>query len=89
VEEAVFRGGMYRQLRSRLSVLGAAGISALTFGLMHGYMFLLLGPVICLGFVFALMREWRGSLIASMTAHFMHNATTLVFVFLALSALKD
>jgi membrane protease YdiL (CAAX protease family) len=89
VEEAIFRGAMYRQLRTRLGVLAAAGISALAFGCMHGYSFLLLGPVICLGFVFALMREWRGSLIASMTAHFMHNATALAFVFLVLSAIKD
>jgi membrane protease YdiL (CAAX protease family) len=56
---------------------------------MHGYNILLLGPVICLGFVFALMREWRGSLIGSMTAHFLHNATALALVLLALSALKD
>jgi membrane protease YdiL (CAAX protease family) len=89
VEEAIFRGCLYRHLRSRMGVLGAALLSALTFGFMHGYSAILLGPVICLGFVFALMREWRGSLIASMTAHCMHNATLLAIAILALSALKD
>lgn len=89
VEEAIFRGSMYRQLRSRLGMLAAAVLSALTFGLMHGYPLLLLGPVICLGFVFALMREWRGSLIPSMTAHFLHNATVLSLAILALSAVRN
>lgn len=89
VEEAIFRGCLYRHLRSRLGVFAAALLSALTFGFMHGYSAILLGPVICLGFVFALMREWRGSLIASMTAHCMHNATLLAIAILALSALKD
>jgi membrane protease YdiL (CAAX protease family) len=89
VEEAIFRGALYRHLRSRLSVMGAAIISALMFGLMHGYNILLLGPVITIGFIFALMREWRGSLIGSMTAHFLHNATTLALVLMALQALKD
>src|SRR5262249_55047663 len=89
VEEAVFRGSLYRHLRSRMGVIAAALLSAVTFGFMHGYSAILLGPVICLGFVFALMREWRGSLIASMTAHCMHNATLLAIALLALSALKD
>jgi hypothetical protein len=34
------------------------------------------------------MREWRGSLIPSMTAHFLHNATVLSLAILALSAVK-
>jgi membrane protease YdiL (CAAX protease family) len=89
VEEAIFRGCLYRHLRSRMGMFAAALISAVTFGFMHGYSAILLGPVICLGFVFALMREWRGSLIASMTAHCMHNATLLAIAILALSALKD
>ena len=67
----------------------AALVSALMFGLMHGYNILLLGPVITLGFVFALMREWRGSLICTMTAHFMHNATSLALVLMFMQAIKD
>jgi membrane protease YdiL (CAAX protease family) len=38
--------------------------------------------VIGLGFGFALVREWRGSLIPSMTAHCIHNAVTITAVLL-------
>lgn len=80
VEEAIFRGALYRQLRSWWHWLPAGLVTALCFGLMHGYPLLLLGPVIALGFGFALLREWRGSVIASMTAHCVHN--TLVITLL-------
>jgi len=80
VEEVVFRGALYRHLRSRITVGMAAVLTALGFGLMHGYPIIMLGPVIALGAGFALMREWRGSIIASMTAHCIHNASVLTLV---------
>jgi len=33
-----------------------------------------------LGTVFAIMREWRGSLIAPITAHMLHNGTVTVLL---------
>lgn len=81
VEEAIFRGCIFRHARSRVGVMLAAIASAIIFGGMHGYAGPLLLPVTSLGFVFAMMREWRGSLIAPMTAHFLHNLTvTMVLV---------
>jgi membrane protease YdiL (CAAX protease family) len=77
VEETVFRGALYRHLRAGWHWLPAGIVTALGFGLMHGYPIILLGPVIALGFGFAMMREWRGSIIPSMTAHCLHNATVL------------
>ncbi|MDI1288499.1 MAG: CPBP family intramembrane metalloprotease, partial [bacterium] len=77
VEETLFRGGLFRHLRGRIGVLLSAVISAVWFGLMHSYELPLLLPVMTLGFVFALMREWRGSLIPSIVAHGLHNATVL------------
>jgi len=61
----------------------------LAFGLMHGYELFMLMPVISLGFGFAFLREWRGSLIAPMVAHFLHNATVLTFLLSILSYIKD
>jgi membrane protease YdiL (CAAX protease family) len=84
VEEAMFRGALYRQLRSWWHWLPAGLVTALGFGLMHGYPLLLLGPVIALGFGFALLREWRGSLIASMTAHCVHNTMVITLVLVAM-----
>lgn len=79
-EEAIFRGALFRHLRSRRGLLLSAVVSALFFGLIHGYAFFMLLPVITLGFNFALMREWRGSLIAPITAHALHNATIMGLV---------
>lgn len=82
VEEFVFRGAFYRHLRARMGVFLAMMISAVVFGVMHGYLFAMLLPVITLGFTFALLREWRGSLIAPITAHMLHNGA--IFVVLVL-----
>jgi len=66
---------------SRLfSILFASLFTAIVFAVMHGYAVIQLLMVGVLGFVFALMREWRGSLIAPMTAHFTHNTIVLTFV---------
>ena len=73
VEETFFRGMLYRHLRGRMGVLLATVISALWFGLMHGYSGILLMPVITIGAGFALMREWRGSLLPVVIAHAIHN----------------
>lgn len=88
VEETVFRGALYRHARSRLPVVVAAVLTAVVFGVAHGYEVLMLGPVIALGFNFAMMREWRGSLIAPVTAHFLHNATVLGFLLALLHFLR-
>ena len=84
VEETVFRGALYRHVRSRLGIVAAALVVGGMFAFMHSYGVLFTPPLIALGVTFCLLREWRGSLIASMTAHFVHNATliTLMLVFL-------
>jgi membrane protease YdiL (CAAX protease family) len=89
VEETVFRGAFFGHLRARLSLMGAAGVSAMAFGVMHGYEYLMLGPVILLGFTFALIREWRGTIVGCMAAHFVHNAATLTLLTLLLPVLRD
>ncbi len=84
VEETVFRGALYRHVRSRLGIVTAALLVGTMFAFMHSYGVLFTPPLIALGVTFCLLREWRGSLVASMTAHFLHNATliTLMLVFL-------
>jgi membrane protease YdiL (CAAX protease family) len=89
VEETIFRGALYRHLRAWLGLFAAAILTALLFGLMHGYSVYMLLPVITLGFCFALVREWRGSLVAPMTAHFIHNAVVLAMTLWALSLLRN
>jgi membrane protease YdiL (CAAX protease family) len=88
IEETVFRGALMRHLTSRMHWLVAAALTAAVFGAIHPYLLLGIVPVAFLGFVFALMRRWRGSLIASMTAHALHNGTigTILVVILLLVA---
>jgi membrane protease YdiL (CAAX protease family) len=88
VEEIVFRGALYRHVRSRAPALLAAPLVAVLFGLMHGYMILMLLPVITLGLIFAMMREWRGSIVPSITAHALHNGTIVVILALAVRAIS-
>ena len=74
VEETVFRGGLFSWLRTRGGFLIAAVASAFVFAIIHAYPLPLIPPIMALGFIFACLREWRGSLIAPMTAHFCQNA---------------
>ena len=42
-------------------------------------------PLAALAITFALMREWRGSIIGPMTAHALNNTTIFAFLLVALS----
>ena len=86
VEEGVFRGALYRHLRAGFGIAISALVTALLFAFLHGYGPLFVPPLIALGITFALLREWRGSLIAAITAHFLHNASLLAFILLLTSA---
>lgn len=78
-EEFFFRGFFYRALRSRFSVLVAAGINGLLFGSIH-YDFssaealLILPPLGVLGFIFCLLYERTGSLYTVIAFHALNNA---------------
>lgn len=80
-EELVFRGALFRHLRSRLALPIAAILSAMIFGMMHGYALIQLIPVTVLGFNFALIRAWRGSLVGPIAAHALNNAVVLTLLF--------
>lgn len=84
-EELIFRGALFRHFRGRTHWVVAGLLSATLFAFMHAYGPLMVTPLIVLGFMFAFMREWRGSIIAPMTAHFMHNFTLMVLMISALS----
>ncbi len=85
-EELVFRGALYRHLRGYMPAVLSALVGGVLFAFMHNYGALFTPPLIALGFNFSMMREWRGSLIAPMTAHFLHNGTLLMLVVLLFKA---
>lgn len=85
VEESIFRGCLFRHFRRRFGLILAALGSAAVFAVLHGYLVQQLFMVATLGFWFALMREWRGGIIATVTAHAIHNGFVLTIVLVALS----
>jgi len=78
-EELFFRGFFYRALRSRFSMIGAAVLDGLLFGIIH-YNFdgadalLLLPPLALLGFIFCVVYEKTGSIFPSIGMHAFNNA---------------
>lgn len=80
VEESIFRGVLYRHFRSRLGFPLGALLTGAFFALMHPYMPIQLLLIATLGIIFCVMREWRSSLIPSMTAHCVHNTGVLIIL---------
>ncbi len=75
IEESVFRGALYRWMRGWARPWLTILLTAVVFGLIHPYTPAGLIPVAVVGLTLGALREWRGSLIAPVTAHFLHNAT--------------
>ena len=77
-EEIFFRGVLFTGLRTRYGWTVSALLSATCFALVHPMQDWL--PIFALGFTFATMREMRQSLVPSMTAHFLQNTMSFVFI---------
>jgi uncharacterized protein len=77
VEEIFFRGLLYRALRNRLSVVTAAILAGVLFGLIHGISFPLdtLPPRMAFGIVACLLYEATGSLYPSIALHSLIDAS--------------
>ncbi len=78
-EEFFFRGFFYRALRSRYTVLVAALIDGLVFGIIHWDLstldgLLIVPPLSALGFTFCLIYERTGSLYPVIALHALNNA---------------
>jgi uncharacterized protein len=78
-EEFFFRGFFYRALRSRYSVVVAALIDGLLFGVIHfdfssTEALLIVPPLAALGFMFCLILEKTGSLYPVIALHALNNA---------------
>jgi len=84
VEETMFRGAFHHHLRGRLPAVLAAVVSGLVFAIIHPQGITLVPPLMMLGVVFALIREWRGSLIGPMVAHAMHNGFLVTMMVLVM-----
>ena len=81
VEEIIFRGCIYRFLKSQTSLLVAQIISGCIFSIMHANL-LSLVPLILVGILLARIYEKTGSLNASIWFHALFNAFSLLMLFI-------
>ena len=82
VEETMFRGAFYHHLRSRLPWPVAAAFVGLLFAAIHPQGWAAIPVLGAIGFSFAAMREWRGSVIAPAVAHAINNGVMTVLLLL-------
>jgi membrane protease YdiL (CAAX protease family) len=92
VEETMFRGVLYRNVREHSRGLGLV-VSALFSATLTGFVFAVIHPqgwlgvplLMALAYGFCLAREWRGTLIPAMVGHGLSNGLVLTLSILALS----
>ncbi len=72
-EELFFRGALQRYFRGRFRFLASALLTALIFAALHPQGVFAIPALAGIGVGFSLLREWRDSLIAPMTAHAINN----------------
>ncbi len=79
IEELVFRGALYGHLRRRWNPVLSGAVVGLIFAMVHPQGWTVIPVLATVGFVLAMLREWRGSLVASFTAHGLHNTAIVIF----------
>jgi membrane protease YdiL (CAAX protease family) len=83
VEETMFRGALFGYLRRRAPWAISGILTAFVFAAVHPQGWIGIPLLATIGFILSAVREWRGSIIASMSAHALNNASAvLMLVFL-------
>lgn len=81
VEEIIFRGCLYRFLKSQTAILPAQIISGFLFSLIHGNLYSF-APLLIVGILLARVYERSGSIIVSICFHSLFNSYSLLMLFL-------
>jgi membrane protease YdiL (CAAX protease family) len=85
VEETLFRGALFGYLRRHVSWFVSGISSAILFAIVHPQGWIGVPLIAAIGFTLSAIREWRGSIIASMSAHALNNGSVLLLLILALN----
>ena len=80
-EEVVFRGGVFRFLHHRLSLVGAAGLSAFFFAAIHFNLYSF-APLFVIGVTLALAYRETGSILSAIVFHSVFNSLNLCLILL-------
>jgi membrane protease YdiL (CAAX protease family) len=84
VEETMFRGALFSHLRQSHRWLVSAALSSFIFAAVHPQGWAVIPLLGSIALVLAGIREWRGSALASMTAHAMNNLVAVTLLIVAL-----
>jgi membrane protease YdiL (CAAX protease family) len=85
VEETLFRGALFGYLRRSFSWVISGIITGLIFAALHPQGWIAIPALAVIGFNLSVIREWRGSIIAPITAHALSNGSVVLILILALS----
>jgi membrane protease YdiL (CAAX protease family) len=85
VEETFFRGVLFGYFRQRAHWAISGIIVGLLFAIIHPQGWIAVPLLATVGFILSAIREWRGSIIASISAHALNNTTAVLFIILAVS----
>lgn len=81
-EELLFRGAFVSHLRVALNPWWSAVVSGLIFAAIHPQGWAAIPVLGSIGFVFAMVRQWRGTLSASIAAHALNNGAIVALLLL-------
>jgi hypothetical protein len=77
LEETMFRGALFHHLRRRWGWFISTAIVSLIFAAIHPQGWTVIPMLASIAVVLAALREWRGCIAASMTAHALNNFLAL------------
>jgi membrane protease YdiL (CAAX protease family) len=80
VEETFFRGALFGYLHRHLPWALSGILVAVVFAAIHPQGWLAIPVLATIGFTLSAIREWRGSLVASMSAHALNNGTAVLML---------
>jgi len=84
-EEMFFRGAFFHHLRRRHGWLISTATVSFIFAAIHPQGILGIPMLMTIAFILTALREWRGSIIASMVAHSINNAMAVTLLILLMA----
>ena len=87
-EEVFFRGMIYNALRQRTGLLVAAILQATAFDLFHPFEGFYRVIIAVVGFLLAMIYEWRKTLLTPILVHALSNVVSFMMIFLSVAAFE-
>ena len=84
IEETMFRGVLFHHLRGRWSWFASAAAISFIFAVIHPQGWVAIPILWTIAMVLAALREWRGSIIAPVTAHAFNNFVAITLALMVL-----